>query len=112
MVETQVPSASPTFNIGTWVPRSTNIQPVTVTTYDIGVFLPGKTSASQLVLLLPVERTVRFSAGLTPSVASAGTSAAADSVFTLNNNGTQFATLTFHSTRPASLSSTNGTTFN
>jgi hypothetical protein len=108
---TQLVLSSPSpFDIGKWVPGSAT-QAVSVTTYDIGVFLPGQPSASQLMLYLPLERTVSFTTNLTPSVASANTPAAADSVFTLKKNGVQFGTLTFHANGTSTFTAASTTIF-
>lgn len=108
----QVFSSPSPYNVGAWIPGVTSVSAQPVTTYDIGVFFPGMPNASEIILLLPIERGVRFAANLAPSLASCGTNATASAVFTLSKNGTQFGTITFN---PGSsigvIASTNGVTF-
>lgn len=107
----QVFSTPSPYPIGGWTPAQVNISTAPVVTYDIGVFFPGQSVGNQVLLLLPVERQVRFAVNLAPSVAACGTNPTAQAVFTLKQNGTQFATLTFATSGAASFVSS-GATFN
>lgn len=89
------------YDVGAWVPAEVSTGTTQITTYDIGVFIPGQYSANQVLLLLPLERTVYFSANLDPSVAAAGVNPTAQTVLTINKNGTQFGTLTITATGTA-----------
>ena len=107
----QVLSSPNPFDITVWVPASVNLLQGNVTTYDIGVFFAGQYVANQVVLLLPVEREVQFSENFSPSVGACGANPTASSVFLIEKNGTQVATLTFSTGGVASFASP-GTTFN
>lgn len=88
----QVFSTPSPFNVGVWVPNSINTQG-TVVTYDVFMLVQGQYTASQLVMLLRFERPVRFAANMVPSTVVCGTNPTGTIVFTLYQNGTQFATL-------------------
>lgn len=108
----QVFSTPSPFDVGTWVPGVVSIVNGSIVTYDISMFLPGTYTASQTVLLLPLERQVRFAAALVPSTASCGTASTSSAVFSLKKNGTQFGTLTFSTGVVTGVyASTLGTTF-
>lgn len=108
----QVFSTPSPFDVSAWVPNETSLATGNVVTYDIGCFFPGLYAASQVVLLLPLERTVRFATNFAPSQAACGTNPTSDSVFTVNQNGTQVATITIATTGAATFSSGSGAVFN
>jgi hypothetical protein len=107
----QVFSAPSPYNVGAWIPAETSTSSTPVVTYDVGVFFPGQYLANQVILLLPLERTVRFAVNMAPSVASCGTSPTASSTITLNKNGVQFGTLTIGTTGAATFASSSGVVF-
>ena len=108
----QVLSAPSPFDITVWVPSSVNLLVGNIITYDIGLFFPGQYVGNQIVLLLPLERAVQFAPNFSPSVAACGVNPTASSVFTINRNDTQVATLTFASSGAASFVSLSGASFN
>jgi len=108
----QVFSTPSPYDVGAWVPASINTTSTPIVTYDIGMFVPGVPSASELVLLLKLERPVRFSANLSPSTGTCGTNATSAAVFSIKQNGTQVATLTFNTGSSSGVFSSVGVTFN
>lgn len=107
----QVFSTPSPYDIGAWVPGAVSTAGVSVPTYDIGMFLQGEYTASQYVILLPLERQVRFAANFAPSQAACGTDPTGTPVFTINQNGTQVGTITFATDGTATFSSS-GALFN
>lgn len=107
----QVFSTPSPFDVGAWVPNQVSIASGSVVTYDIGMFLPGVYLANQTVLLLPLERPVRFAAALVPSTAACGTTATGTVVFTLARNGTSFGTMTFNPGSSTGIYASVGATF-
>lgn len=107
----QVLSSPSPFDITAWVPATVNILEGNVTTYDIGMFSPGQYLGNQVMLLLPLERSVLFATNFSPSVGACGVNPTASAEFIINKNGVQVATLTFSTGGVASFSSP-GTTFN
>jgi hypothetical protein len=93
----QVFSTPSPFDVGAWVPGVVSLVSGSVITYDIGFFLSGSYGPSQIILLLPIERPVRFVAGLLPSTAACHTASTGNVVLTIAQNGTSFGTLTFGS---------------
>lgn len=83
------------YDIGAWVPNQVSTADGNIVTYDIGVFLPGQSTASQVVLLLPLERAVRFAVNFSPSRAACGGNPSASTTFTICQNGTSIGTITF-----------------
>lgn len=106
----QVLSSPSPYPVGNWVPGNTNVISGNVVTYDIGVFIPGLYLANQVVLYLPIERTVQFSPAFSPSRAACVTNPTAQVVFTINKNGTQIGTLTVNTDGSTAFSGS-GTTF-
>jgi hypothetical protein len=107
----QVLSSPSPYNIGPWVPGTVNILEGNVTTYDVGVFFPGQYLASQVILLLPLERAVRFAIAFAPSVAACGVNPTVSNVFSINQNGTQVATLTIATNGVCTFASSTGALF-
>lgn len=103
-------SPSP-YNIGAWVPDAILTNSTPIVTYDIGCYTPFVPTASETVLLLPIERSVRFAVNLAPSLASCGVNATSSSVYSVKKNGTQFATITFTSSGASGTISSSGTVF-
>jgi hypothetical protein len=68
---------------------------VTISPPGVGVFIPGTLSNGQICLYLPMDRPIIFPANAPNSVADAKTAATASSVFSVKQNGNQFATVTF-----------------
>jgi len=68
---------------------------VSVNSYDVGCSKAGKPSASELLLRLPMVRSVEFADDFAGSEAASGTAAAATSVFTIKKNGASVGTFTF-----------------
>lgn len=93
----QVFSTPSPYDIGSgWIPGIVSVIVNQVVTYDIAAYYPGVLNfASSLMLLMPIERPVRFSTNLSPSVASCGTTSTATATVTLYKNGTQFGTVIF-----------------
>ena len=108
----QVLSSPSPYNITVWVPSSVNLLEGNVTTYDIGLFFPGQYVANQTVLLLPIERAVRFAPAFAPSVAACGVHPTSSTVFSIKKNGTQVATLTFATDGTSVFASAVGAAFN
>lgn len=64
--------------------------------YDIGVFIPGLTTASQLCLQFTAPRAFRFPDNFSGSDANTGTNPTASAVFTILKNAVSIGTLTFN----------------
>ena len=62
---------------------------------QVGCFLPGVGTNSQVCLYLAMAFAVTFPAGAADSEAVAKTAATGSTTFTLSKNGTQFATIVF-----------------
>lgn len=107
----QVLSTPSPFDVGAWKPNVVNTVQQNIVTYDIGVFFSGQMGASQLMLLLPIERTVNFAANMAPSVSACGTNPTSSAVLTLEKNGISFGTLTISTGGVGTFAST-ATTFN
>lgn len=99
-------------NAGGWTPNDANTSNGNIVTYDIALFSPGQYSSNQVLLLIPIERTVRFAIGFAPSRAACGVSPTSSATFYINQNGTQVATVTFSVTGLATFSSAGGAVFN
>jgi hypothetical protein len=108
----QVLSSPSPYNITVWVPSSVNLLEGNVTTYDIGLFFPGQYVASQVILLLPIERAVTFAPNFVPSVAACGVNPASSTVFSIRKNNVQAATLSFATNGVATFVSASGAAFN
>lgn len=63
--------------------------------FDIGVFIPGKPTAGQIVLRFSAVRAFNLPASLTGSVFSSGVASAANVVFTIKKNGASIGTIAF-----------------
>jgi hypothetical protein len=63
--------------------------------YDIAAWASARPDSGETLLQMVMPTTVTFSAGLTQSQAKAGIAATSSSVFSLQKNGVQFATVTF-----------------
>lgn len=107
----QIFSTPSPYNVGAWVPGVVNTLNTSVPTYDIGMFLQGAYTPSQLVTLLAFERQVRFFANFAPSTATIGTNPTGTITFIINKNGTQVGTVSIPPTGVATFSSS-GTVFN
>ena len=107
----QVLTPSP-FDIGAWVPGTVNTLNGPVPTYDVGVFLQGMYTASQLVVLLKLERQVRFSTNFGPSTATIATNPTSTITFTINQNGAQVGTLSINTSGVATFSTSGAVLFN
>jgi hypothetical protein len=106
----QVFSTPSPFPIGTWPPGG-GLSPVpTVVTYDIGCFV-GTYTTVQTLLLLALERSVRFAANMVPSTAACGTDSTGTVVFSIQQNGVQFATVTFSPSSSVGVYASAGATF-
>lgn len=68
---------------------------VLVSFYDIGVFVEGKTTDAQNVLIYNVPRTLVMPAGLTGSIFTCLVNPTSTAVFTLLRNGVSIGTLSF-----------------
>jgi hypothetical protein len=79
--------------------------------YDVSAFCPGQFTSTQLMFMVPVDRTVSIPANATGSVAVCGTAPTADAVFTFNKNGTSFGTLTIGAGTTTGTFATTATTF-
>lgn len=108
----QVLSSPSPFDIGAWAPGVTNTAaPRLNTNYDVGVFFPSTFANAQVMLRLAMDRTVVYSANLSPSTATCGNNPTANATITLTKNGTQFATVVFNTAGVPAISSS-GVTFN
>jgi len=63
--------------------------------YDVGGSYNGAPASNAVLLRYPMPRAVRFEAGLSGSQGVAGTAATAAASFSLQKNGTEFATMDF-----------------
>jgi len=63
--------------------------------FDVGVFNPGVGSNNQKLLILNIQRAVKFPAGAANSKFTAGTAATGSTTFTFKKNGSSFATAVF-----------------
>lgn len=99
------------YNVGAWTPNDVSTATTQITNYNIGSFIPGQYSDNQVLMLIPVERTVFFATNFVPSVAAVGTNPTATATFTIKQNGTQFGTLTVSTSGVCTFSST-AATFN
>lgn len=63
--------------------------------FDIGTYIAGLTTASEVVMRYVFTRAVTFAAGLTASICKAGTAATASTTLTLAKNGSSFGTAVF-----------------
>jgi len=80
--------------------------------YDIGGSYSGKPLASAVLLRFPMPRAIRFAAGILGSQGVAVTAAKAAASFSINKNGTSFATMNFSaSAATATFTSTTTTDF-
>jgi hypothetical protein len=68
-----------------------------LTSFAVGVFAPGLSTASQIILYLTLAQSVTFPASATLSYANAITASTGTVVYTLYYNGTPFAAVTFTS---------------
>jgi hypothetical protein len=107
----QVFSTPSPYNVGLWTPNTVSIAGNPVPTYDIGIFLQGYFVASQLLILMPLERQVRFAANFYPSVAACGVNPTGTVIFTIYKNGASVGTVSIAPTGSATFSSA-GTVFN
>ncbi len=106
----QVFSTPSPFPIGTWPPTGALTPIPQVVTYDIGCFVNTYT-ASQVLVLLALERSVRFSVNMIPSTAACGTDSTGTVVFSIQQNGVQFATATFAPSSAVGVYASAGATF-
>lgn len=107
----QVFSTPSPFNIGVWIPGSVATATGNVITYDVSMFLPGSYLALQTLLYLAVERPIRFAASMVPSTAVGRVESTGTVVWSIQKNGTQFATVTFNSTSHNGVYSSAGASF-
>ena len=107
----QVFSTPSPYNVGAWVPNAVSTAGISVPTYDIGIFLQGAYVASQLLILIPLERQVRFAVNFAPSVAACGIDPTGTVVFTINKNGSQVGTVSISPSGAATFASA-GIVFN
>lgn len=63
--------------------------------YDVGAYVPGVPTASQVLVLLPVVRAFTLPAGLSGSVGKATVAAAAATDFDITKNGVSIGTMSF-----------------
>jgi hypothetical protein len=82
-----------TFNGSSWVSDAGATE--SGMAYDVGLFFPGKPTASQEILRIPFVRGVDFADDLAGSQAKSGTAANASTEFSIRKNGVEFATATF-----------------
>lgn len=97
----QVLSTPSPYDIGAWVPGTVNTLNGPIPTYDIGIFVQGAYTASQLVMLLKLERQIRFQTNFSPSTATVGTNPAGTVTFIVNKNGSQVCTVAINSSGAA-----------
>ena len=107
----QVFSSPSPYNVSPWVPGGNNPLQGIVVLYDIGVFFAAQTTANQVMLLLPLERAVRFAPAFAPSVVACGIHPTATSTFVINKNGSPVGTITIATTGVATFTSVSGATF-
>lgn len=77
---------------------------------DMGTFVSGSPSASEVVLRYVFARSVTFADEFAGSVASAGTAATASTVFIVKKNGSTVGTVTFSASGTTGVFATTGTT--
>lgn len=63
--------------------------------YDLGLFFPGKPTASQLLASITAVRAFSFAANFAGSVASCGVAPTASTSVSITKNGTAIGTITF-----------------
>lgn len=110
----QVFSTPSPYNLNSWVPNYISNLNGSTPTYDIGIFLQGSYTANQLVVLLKLERQVRFQANFLPSTATIGTNPTSIITFPINQNGVQIGSLAINTSGVATFStnSSSGVLFN
>ena len=108
----QVLSSPSPFDITTWVPSSVNLLVGNIITYDIGLFFPGQYISNQVMLLVPLERSVHFAPNFAPSVAACGVNPTGSTTFSIQQNGTPVATLKFATDGSSAFTSSVGAFFN
>jgi hypothetical protein len=79
--------------------------------YDLGLFVPGAPTASQVVLRFNVVRAFTLPVSLTGSVATAGAASAATATFTIKQNGTSIGTIVFSTSATATFTFAGAVTF-
>ena len=107
----QVFSSPSPYPLSNWTPGTVNQLQGNVVTYDIGVFFSVQTLNSQVMLLLPLERSVKFAPAFAPSVAACGVNPTSTTTFTINKNGSSVGTITFATNGVATFTSVSGATF-
>ena len=64
--------------------------------YDVALWASSRPDSGEHALKVAIPTAVTFYTNLSDSAAKCGTAASADAVFSIQKNGSQFATLTFH----------------
>ena len=84
-------AAAPTFRalVAADIPASLRI-------YNVGMFIQTQYASSQVLLNIQLERAVTFGANMAPSTAAIGIDPTGTVVWSLQKNGSQFATLTLN----------------
>lgn len=101
----QVLSTSNPYDVGGWTPGATGgTSNSPVSTYDILMFLQGLYNANQIVILLQLERQVRFLTNFSPSTATIGTNPTSTVTFTINKNGGSVGTVSINTSGSATFS--------
>lgn len=79
--------------------------------FDVATFVGGKPDNSELVLYIPMVRTVVFPAGLTGSYALANVASTGTKVFDIQKNGSSIGSATFTASATGVLAMASQTTF-
>jgi hypothetical protein len=80
--------------------------------YDVGIYTSNVLSVSQQIARIEIPRTVTFISNFSPSLASSGVSATAQSKLTIAQNGTAVGTITFGAGSSTGTISATATVFN
>lgn len=79
--------------------------------YDLGVFIPGAPTGSQVVLRFNVVRAFTLPASLTGSVATAGAASTGTATFTIKRNGAAIGTIVYTTSATATFTFASAITF-
>jgi hypothetical protein len=76
--------------------------------YDVGGYMAGTYTASQVLLRLPFTRARDFADDLSGSQGKSGVTSAGTAVFSIKNDGAEIATMTFTSSTVATFATAGG----
>lgn len=79
--------------------------------YDLGLFIPGAPTISQIVLRFNVVRAFTLPVSLTGSLATAGGASTGTATFTIKQNGTSIGTIVFTASATATFTFASAVTF-